>query len=50
MSFPTHRPRRLRRTEAIRGLVRETRLGTAGLIYPMSVSYTHLTLPTILLV
>ena len=37
MSFPTHRPRRLRRTEAIRGLVRETRLSTAGLIYPMFV-------------
>jgi len=25
MSFPTHRPRRLRRSEALRGLVRETR-------------------------
>lgn len=37
MSFPTHRPRRLRHTEAIRGLVRETRLGTAALIYPMFV-------------
>jgi porphobilinogen synthase len=37
MSFPTHRPRRLRRTEALRGLVRETRLSTAGLIYPMFV-------------
>jgi porphobilinogen synthase len=37
MSFPTHRPRRLRRTEALRGLVRETRLTTAGLIYPMFV-------------
>ena len=32
-----HRPRRLRRTEALRGLVRETRLTTAGLIYPMFV-------------
>ena len=37
MSYPTHRPRRLRRTEALRGLVRETRLSTAGLIYPMFV-------------
>jgi porphobilinogen synthase len=37
MSFPTHRPRRLRRNEALRGLVRETRLTTAGFIYPMFV-------------
>jgi porphobilinogen synthase len=37
MSFPAHRPRRLRRTEALRGLVRETRLTTAGLIYPLFV-------------
>ena len=37
MSFPTHRPRRLRHTEALRSLVRETRLSTAGLIYPMFV-------------
>jgi porphobilinogen synthase len=37
MSFPTHRPRRLRRTEALRRLVRETRLTTDGLIYPMFV-------------
>jgi len=37
MSFPTHRPRRLRRSEALRGLVRETRLTSAGLIYPMFV-------------
>jgi porphobilinogen synthase len=37
MSFPTHRPRRLRRSEAIRSLVRETRLTTGGLIYPMFV-------------
>lgn len=37
MSFPMHRPRRLRRSEALRGLVRETRLTTAGLIYPMFV-------------
>jgi porphobilinogen synthase len=37
MSFPTHRPRRLRRNESLRGLVRETRLSAAGLIYPMFV-------------
>jgi porphobilinogen synthase len=37
VTFPTHRPRRLRRTEALRGLVRETRLTTAGLLYPMFV-------------
>jgi porphobilinogen synthase len=35
VTFPTHRPRRLRRTEALRGLVRETRLSTGGLVYPM---------------
>jgi len=35
MSFPIQRPRRLRRTEALRGLVRETRISTAGLVYPM---------------
>jgi porphobilinogen synthase len=37
MSFPVQRPRRLRRTEAIRSFVRETRLGLHGLIYPMFV-------------
>jgi porphobilinogen synthase len=37
MSFPTHRARRLRRSEAIRGLVRETRLTTSGLVYPLFV-------------
>jgi porphobilinogen synthase len=37
MSFPIQRLRRLRRSEALRGLVRETRLSTAGLIYPMFV-------------
>jgi len=35
MSFPIHRPRRLRRNEAIRGLARETRLTTSGLVYPL---------------
>jgi porphobilinogen synthase len=37
MSFPIDRPRRLRRTEALRGLVRETRVSAAGFIYPMFV-------------
>ena len=32
-----HRPRRLRRTAAIRGLVRETRLSADGLVYPLFV-------------
>ncbi len=35
MTFPVHRARRLRRNEAIRNFVRETRLGVSGLIYPM---------------
>src|SRR5271168_3808096 len=35
MTFPTHRPRRLRRSEALRGFVRETRLSPAGFVYPM---------------
>ena len=35
MTFPVHRPRRLRRTEALRGFVRETRLSAGGLVYPM---------------
>jgi porphobilinogen synthase len=37
MSFPVHRPRRLRHTEKLRSLVRENRLSTAGFIYPMFV-------------
>ncbi|MGB6498070.1 MAG: porphobilinogen synthase [Candidatus Acidiferrum sp.] len=37
MSFPTHRARRLRRSEKLRGLVRETRLSAAGFICPMFV-------------
>src|SRR5467141_4549660 len=37
MSFPAHRPRRLRRTEALRGLIRETNLSTTSFIYPMFV-------------
>lgn len=37
MTFPLHRARRLRRSEAIRSLVRETRLLTSGLVYPLFV-------------
>ena len=37
MSFPIHRARRLRKTELLRGLVRETHLTVANLIYPMFV-------------
>ncbi len=37
MSFPSHRPRRLRRTKKLRSLVREHRLHPAALIYPMFV-------------
>jgi len=37
MSFPLHRPRRLRRTEKLRNLVRERDINTAGFIYPMFV-------------
>jgi porphobilinogen synthase len=35
VSFPVHRPRRLRRSEALRNFVRETRVSTSGLVYPM---------------
>src|SRR3984893_17751583 len=37
MSPQAHRPRRRRRTEALRSLVRETQLSTSGMIYPMFV-------------
>ncbi len=37
MPFPIHRLRRLRRTEALRGFVRETRLSVRSLIYPLFV-------------
>ena len=37
MSFPIHRLRRLRKTELLRGLVRETRLSVANFVYPMFV-------------
>ena len=38
MPFPTERPRRLRRGERLRALVRETRLSPAQLIYPLFVA------------
>jgi porphobilinogen synthase len=37
MPFPIHRPRRLRRTEALRGFVRETHLNVSSLVYPLFV-------------
>lgn len=37
MGFPIHRLRRLRRTEALRTLVRETRLTARSLVYPLFV-------------
>ena len=37
MTFPVQRPRRLRRSEILRSLVRETRLSSAGFVYPMFV-------------
>src|SRR5574340_1160600 len=35
MSFPITRMRRLRRTDSLRSLVRETRLTPEGFVYPM---------------
>ena len=37
MSFPTQRARRLRRSEALRSFVRETKLDAGGFVYPMFV-------------
>src|SRR5262245_51553310 len=37
MPFPIHRMRRLRRTERLRNLVRETRLSPESMIYPVFV-------------
>ncbi len=37
MSFPTHRPRRLRRTQALRRMVRETIVAPDDFIYPLFV-------------
>ena len=38
MSFPIARPRRLRRTERLRAMVRETRLAPEQLVYPLFVA------------
>jgi len=37
MNFPEYRPRRMRRNEGLRRLIRETRLSVDNLIYPMFV-------------
>jgi porphobilinogen synthase len=37
MTFPTHRPRRLRTTERLRRMVRETRVSPERLVYPLFV-------------
>ncbi len=37
MAFPINRPRRLRRNEAMRSFVRETRLSPEGFVYPLFV-------------
>lgn len=37
MAFPVHRPRRLRRTESLRRLVRETNLVPEQLVLPLFV-------------
>lgn len=41
MSFPETRPRRLRRTEALRRMVRETSLSVSNLMYPLFVCPGH---------
>ena len=37
MGFPTYRPRRLRKNEKLRGMVRETELSVNHLVYPVFV-------------
>ena len=39
MSFPIHRPRRLRTNKVVRDMVRETNLTQNDLIYPMFVTF-----------
>jgi porphobilinogen synthase len=39
MQFPTYRPRRLRKTETLRSMVRENALSPADLIYPLFVEF-----------
>jgi porphobilinogen synthase len=41
MTFPTHRPRRLRSTDRLRAMVRETRLTPDRLVYPLFVAPGH---------
>ncbi|MBI2394847.1 MAG: porphobilinogen synthase [Deltaproteobacteria bacterium] len=38
MAFPVHRPRRLRRTPALRALVRETSVSPGDLVFPLFIS------------
>jgi porphobilinogen synthase len=38
MAFPTHRPRRLRRTAAMRALVRETTVAPSDFVFPLFIS------------
>ena len=38
LSFPSERPRRLRRTGRLRAMVRETRLSAEHLVYPLFVA------------
>ncbi|TLY45299.1 MAG: porphobilinogen synthase, partial [Nitrospirae bacterium] len=38
MAFPRHRMRRLRQNEPLRRMVRETRLSSSDLIYPLFVT------------
>src|SRR5512138_483660 len=37
MQFPEYRPRRMRRTDSLRRMARETRLTTDGFVYPIFV-------------
>ena len=37
MQYPDYRPRRMRRTETLRRMVRETRLSVDDFIYPLFV-------------
>jgi len=39
MQFPVYRPRRLRRSEVLRAMVRETELSATDLIYPLFVEF-----------
>jgi len=41
MAFPLHRPRRLRRSEALRRMVRETTLEPSDFIYPLFIMEGH---------